>query len=92
MAKNNPNYAEHAEHFVASINSYLGFMIHYSSYKIRYKMIWGMVAPEWWKLVYTYGAVNKLVLKKDYTSNVKYLKKVRHTPPIDHIDEAEPLF
>ena len=55
-------------------------------------MIWGMVAPEWWKLVYTYGAVNKLVLKKDYTSNVKYLKKVRHTPPIDHIDEAEPLF
>ena len=92
MAKNNPNYAEHAEHFVASINSYLGFMIHYSSYKIRHKMIWGMVAPEWWKLVYTYGAVNKLVLKKDYTSNVKYLKKVRHTPPIDHIDEAEPLF
>ena len=92
MAKNNPKYAEHAEHFVSSVNSYLGFMIHYSSYKIRHKMIWGLVAPEWWKLVYTYGAVNKLVLKKDYTSNVKYLKKVRHTPPIDHIDEAEPLF
>ncbi len=92
LAKNNPNYAEYAEKMVASINSYLGFMVHYSSYNIRHKLIWQNLAPEWWKLVYTYGAVNKLALKKDFTTKVKYLKKVRHTPPIDKIDEAEPLF
>jgi len=77
MAENNPNYANFAEKFQSSINSYLGFMVHYSSYKIRYNMLWKYVDPKWWKLMYTYGAVNKINLKQEYTVNVKALKEVK---------------
>lgn len=89
LAERDKNYAEKAEHFVASINSYLGFMIHYSTFNIRHKMIWNNISEKWWKLIYTYADAQKIALKKDYTSNVKYLKKVRHKRTAD---ESEELF
>lgn len=94
LAQNDPNYAEQAEHFVASVNSYLGFMMHYSSYKIRHKMIWNNIDPKWWDLVYTYSDAKKLVLKKEYTSNVKYMKKVRELKRsvVEDNTEQEALF
>ena len=45
MAENNHNYANFAENFQSSINSYLGFMVHYSSYKIRHNMLWKHISP-----------------------------------------------
>ncbi len=98
MAENNPNYVNFAENFQSSINSYLGFMVHYSSYKIRHNMLWKHVSTKWWKLIYTYGAVNKINLKKDYTINAKALKEVkrraRNIPMIDknYMNSCQPLF
>lgn len=77
LAETDPNYQEQAEHFVSSINSYLGFMVHYSSYKIRHKMIWNNISAKWWELIYTYADAKKLVLKKEYATNTKYLQKVK---------------
>lgn len=64
LAESNKSYSEQAEHFVSSINSYLGFMVHYSTYKIRHKMIWENISPRWWPLIYTYSNAQKIVLKK----------------------------
>lgn len=77
LAEEDPKYADKAEHFVSSINSYLGFMLHYSTYKIRHKMIWNNISDKWWPLIYTYGDAKKISLKDEHMTNVKYLKSVR---------------
>ena len=83
VAAKNAAYAEQAEHFVSSINSYLGFMLHYSTYKIRRKMLWKNISERWWKLIYTYGSAKKIVLKKNWTTQVKYLRLMRNKIPVE---------
>lgn len=88
LAESNKSYSEQAEHFVSSINSYLGFMVHYSTYKIRHKMIWENISPRWWPLIYTYSNAQKIVLKKDWTPRVKYLKQMRRKTPVEEGGEV----
>jgi len=70
----NENYIENnAEHFIASINSYLGFCRQYMTYNIRRKAI-KRIDDRWWKVFYVSGHFDKLTLKKEYKSNINHIK------------------
>lgn len=74
-----PGYVEtHGEEFVASVNSYLGQMRHFASYNIRKRLLLGGgIAPRWWKVIYVSGHLEKIVLKKRYTSRARMQRSMR---------------
>jgi RNA-directed DNA polymerase len=49
--------------FLNSMNSYLGIMKHYKSYKLRKKMIFKRLSGYWFNHVYLSGGIAKFVLK-----------------------------
>ncbi len=49
--------------FLSSMNSYLGIMKHYKSYKLRKKMIFKRLSGYWFNHVYLSGGIVKFVLK-----------------------------
>jgi hypothetical protein len=49
--------------FLSSMNSYLGIMKHYKSYKLRKNMIFKMLSYYWFNHVYLSGGIAKFVLK-----------------------------
>jgi RNA-directed DNA polymerase len=49
--------------FQSSMNSYLGIMKHYNTYKLRKKMLWKNLSPYWWNHAYMSGGYAKFVLK-----------------------------
>ena len=78
LAQEDKNYVKNnAEHFVSSINSYLGFMIHYSTYKIRRKMLLNDIAPEWKNVIMLDDKMAKIRLKKNYKENIMQQEKLR---------------
>ena len=56
---------ENLEPFVASINSYLGMMVHHKSYNIRHRLLRGL-HPAWWQFITIDGHIEKLRIKKRY--------------------------
>jgi hypothetical protein len=50
--------------FQSSMNSYLGIMKHYNTYKLRKRMLWKNLSAYWWNHVYLSGGYAKFVLKK----------------------------
>ena len=64
------------EKFVASMNSYLGMMIHYRTYKIRRK-VYENTNSIWWQYVYMANDYKKFVIKKQYRSLEIAKKKVK---------------
>mgnify|MGYP001519063461 FL=1 len=74
-----PGYVEtHGEQFVASVNSYLGQMKHFATYNIRKKLLLeGGIAPQWWKVMYVSGHLEKTVLKKRYTARARLRREMR---------------
>ena len=56
--------SEELTRFLSSMNSYLGIMKHYQSYRIRKKMLFKNLSVWWWNLVYLSGGVAKFVRKK----------------------------
>ena len=67
---------ENLEHFVQSINSYLGMMIHFESYNIRKKVMY-MLHSEWWKYIMMDGKFSKLIIKKRYKSREQLKARIR---------------
>jgi RNA-directed DNA polymerase len=55
---------EELDKFLSSMNSYLGIMKHYPSYKMRKKMIFKNLSVWWWNQVYLSGGIAKFVSKK----------------------------
>lgn len=49
--------------FLSSINSYLGIMKHYKTYKLRKKMLLENLSAYFWNYFYISGGYSKLVLK-----------------------------
>jgi RNA-directed DNA polymerase len=49
--------------FLSSMNSYLGIMKHYKSYKLRKRMIFKRLSGYWFNHVYLFGGIAKFVLK-----------------------------
>lgn len=66
-----------AADMLASINSYLGFMIHYKTFKIRRKMLEKYLLPIWKRYVYVGENLEKIVLKERYKPMPVKLKKLR---------------
>lgn len=61
---NNKISNENLKLFTSSINSYLGMMKHYETYKLRKKMLLQHLSVYFWNYVYISGGYCKLVLKK----------------------------
>ena len=49
--------------FISSMNSYLGIMKHYKSYKLRKNMIFKLLSCWWWNHVYLTGGIAKFATK-----------------------------
>jgi hypothetical protein len=61
-----PGYVgENAQNFTCMMNSYLGMMCHFSSYRIRRRAM-RMVGDEWWRAVMFDGHISKSILKHAY--------------------------
>ena len=55
---------EEMNNFLSCMNSYLGIMKHYKTYKIRKRFIKDRLSAWWWNLVIVKGGYQKFVLKK----------------------------
>jgi len=53
--------------FISSMNSYLGVMKHYRTYKLRKGMLFKNLSGWWWNYVYLSGGITKFVLKRKKT-------------------------
>ena len=65
----------------ASINSYLGLMSHYNSYKVRRKICEQHILPVWGKYLYFVEDFSKCVLRREYDKTYiirKHLKNRRY--------------
>lgn len=68
---------EHIEEFQQSINSYLGMMIHYNTYKVRRKCCM-MIDGRWYKYMYISGHFEKVTIKKEYRKRQKLIAGIRN--------------
>lgn len=55
---------EEQEALLSSLNSYLGIMQHYNSYRIRKKMVFKNLSGWWFNYIYLSGGIAKFVLKR----------------------------
>ena len=58
---------EEQKQFLSSMNSYLGIMKHYKTYKLRKRMLFKYLSGWWWNQAYLSGGVAKFVLKTKIT-------------------------
>jgi RNA-directed DNA polymerase len=63
VVRNHKPTKEEKAAFLSSMNSYLGIMKHYKSYKLRKKMIFKRLSGYWFNHVYLSGGIAKFVLK-----------------------------
>ena len=84
--------AEYAERFVATMNSYLGLMVHYNTYNKR-KLLVSMLDRGWYKYIMVEGHFTKVILRKQFKSNYIIKKQIKHgkykqffMPEIDGVD------
>lgn len=56
---------EDAEHFISSMNSYLGFFRHHKGFNIR-KGIIDMLDTRWWRMCHWTAGIEKVGLNKKY--------------------------
>jgi hypothetical protein len=54
---------EEQENFLSSMNSYLGILKHYKTYKFRKQILFRYLSAWWWNYVYLSGGIQKFVLK-----------------------------
>ena len=63
IARNHKPTKEEQQAFQSSMNSYLGIMKHYRTYKLRKGMLFKHLSGWWWNYVYLSGGIAKFVLK-----------------------------
>lgn len=69
--------AEHVEKFVQTINSYMGMMVHYSTYNIRKHIGNDMVLPKWAGFLYFTNGWRKACVVRRYKSVIKTRRAMR---------------
>lgn len=78
-AEKNPRKAKKLlPDLLASVNSYLGFMIHYKTYKIRRRLLEKELSPLWRRFVTFDESMRKLTLKEKYKPAVAKRNKIRN--------------
>ncbi|MBA7539675.1 hypothetical protein ES705_31955 [subsurface metagenome] len=55
---------EEKKYFLSSMNSYLGIMKHYKTYRLRKNLIIKKLSGWWWNYIYLSGGIGKFVLKQ----------------------------
>lgn len=68
---------QYAEAFVATVNSYLGLMVHYNTYNKRKRLI-KLIDRGWYKYIMVEGHFTKIILRKQFKSHNKIKKQIRH--------------
>jgi len=63
IARDHNPIKEEQEAFQNSMNSYLGMMKHYKSYKLRKEMIFKNLSAWWWNYVCLSGGIAKVEMK-----------------------------
>jgi hypothetical protein len=63
IARDHKPTKEEQQTFQSSMNSYLGIMKHYKSYKLRKEMIFKNLSGWWWNYVYLSGGIAKFEMK-----------------------------
>ncbi|MEI3545352.1 MAG: RNA-directed DNA polymerase [Alphaproteobacteria bacterium] len=66
------------EQVAASINSYLGFMIHYKTFKIRRRLLTEVLAPGWRKYLEIAPDMSKVTIKPAYKPVAKAVNKLKN--------------
>ena len=54
---------EEKGHFLSCMNSYLGTLKHYDTYRMRRTLLVGKLSGWWWNHTYLSGGVNKFVAR-----------------------------
>jgi RNA-directed DNA polymerase len=67
VVQNSKPSLEEQQQFLSSMNSYLGIMKHYKTYKLRKRMLFKYLSGWWWNQAYLSGGVAKFVLKNKVT-------------------------
>ena len=62
VVKSNKPSQEDQEIFLSSMNSYLGILKHFKTYKLRKKMIFKNLSGWWWNYVHLTGKIGKFVV------------------------------
>jgi hypothetical protein len=78
IAENQPNNEldfEQLQQFISTVNSYLGCMKHYNTYKLRKEIICKNLSPHLWKQVSLCNR-QKMVIKKKYSKNRLIMTKL----------------
>ncbi len=77
IARNHKPTKEEQQIFQSSMNSYLGIMKHYKTYKLRKEMIFKNLSGWWWNYVYLSGGIAKFEMKtKQYDKTTEMLNRV----------------
>ncbi|NCC99701.1 MAG: hypothetical protein EOL95_08405 [Bacteroidia bacterium] len=63
IARDHKPTKEEQQTFQSSLNSYLGIMKHYKTYKLRKNMIFKNISGWWWNYVYLSGGIAKFEMK-----------------------------
>jgi len=67
IARDHKPEMEEQTAFQSSMNSYLGIIQHYKTYRMRKKMIFKNLSAWWWNYVYLSGGISKFVMKRRIT-------------------------
>lgn len=62
----------------ASINSYLGLMCHYNSYKVRRRICLEYILPTWGQYLYFEDEFHKCVLRREYDKTYVIRKRLKN--------------
>ena len=66
IARHHKPSREEQEKCLSSMNSYLGLIKHYKTYKLRKRMIFAKLSGWWWNYIYLSGGISKFVLKQKH--------------------------
>ena len=69
--------AQYVEKFVQSINSYLGLMIHYNTYRIRKKICSELILPQWHQYLYFVNGYRYARVKVQYRTHRKARQRAK---------------
>jgi len=64
IARDHKPSLEEMERFLSSMNSYLGILKHYKTYKTRQAMLFNHLSAWWWNHVHLSGGIGRFVLKQ----------------------------
>jgi len=67
IARDHKPTKEEQAAFQSSMNSYLGIIKHYKTYKLRKQMILNNLSGWWWNYVYLSGGISKFAMKRRIT-------------------------